>query len=233
VNTQLIELYRVVRDDPDRLLQRLWRFPVTARGYLKVRNLKPRSSLSSAARLMYLNRTAFNGIYRVNRTGDFNVPFGYRATRPLFRAKQIRLYAKSLQSAQLTANDFEIALAGLQSGDRLFIDPPYVANLCERFSRYHSHPFSWKDQRRLADALNMLAASGIHIVAMNAMNERLLAMYEPRLFDAFAVTRQSGIAAKSVHRRRITELFLVTGALSEAIRTKEVATAGRLRRIRR
>jgi DNA adenine methylase len=182
---------------------------------------------------MYLNRTAFNGIYRVNRFGDFNVPYGHRATRPLLRAKQIRLYAESLQAAQLIACDFEVALGGLDSGDRVFVDPPYVANSRERFSRYNSQPFSWKDQRRLADALNSLAAAGIHIIAMNAISDRLLAMYNPTLFDAFTVTRQSGIAAKSIHRGRITELFLATRELSEALRTQKVAPVGRLRRIRR
>jgi DNA adenine methylase len=228
VNGELIELYKAVRDDPVRLLQRLWRFPVTARGYLQVRNLQPRSRLSAAARVMYLNRTAFNGIYRVNRFGDFNVPYGHRATRPLLRTKHIRLYVEALQAAELTACDFEVALTGLHPGDRLFVDPPYVANLRERFSRYNSRPFSWTDQRRLADALNSLAAAGVHIIAMNATSDRLLAMYNPALFDAFAVTRQSGIAAKSVHRGRITELLLATGELSEGLRT-----AGQLRRIRR
>ena len=141
-NRELIETYRTIRDAPADVEDRLRDLPRHRDGYYVVRASRPAAPIDRAARFIYLTTMAFNGIYRVNRRGQFNVPFGGRAYRSLGAAGTLRPYAAALAGADLRSVDFEEALDRAGPGDFVYLDPPYtVAHGNNGFLRYNESIF--------------------------------------------------------------------------------------------
>lgn len=210
VNPELINLYKVVRDEPDRI-QKALEFhheKHSEEHYYRVRSQKCATSLERAARTLYLNRTCWNGLYRVNKMGDFNVPIGTK-TEVILRGERMQDYSKVLKNAQIEVQDFENTIDLCEHGDFLFVDPPYtVKHNMNGFVKYNENIFSWNDQIRLSDALKRASTRGAHIVVTNADHESVLDLYKDG-FDYRPVQRSSVLAASSTHR----------GITSEAIFT--------------
>jgi DNA adenine methylase len=176
--------------------------------YLRTRKAKPRSISGRAARLIYLNRTCFNGIYRVNRDGAFNVPMGDRNT-VLHASDDFEAVARRLRRATLLTSDFEPVIDQAKRRDFVFADPPYtVAHENNGFKRYNETLFSWQDQQRLALALQRAVARGVHVVATNANHTLLRKLYRDVGFNCETLTRDSAIAASARHRAAFRELLM-------------------------
>lgn len=163
-NSALIATFRTVAESPDRVIAAVWRFSNSAECYYRVRRSRPRTEVGKAARFIYLNRTAWGGLYRINRKGEFNTPFGNTGrvicrSRPLFAASAL------LSQVGLHTADFESMIDLSAEGDVVYADPPYVSESSghEAFIRYASDKFLWRDQIRLADAAQRAVSRGAKV----------------------------------------------------------------------
>jgi DNA adenine methylase len=182
--------------------------------YYKMRSFKPKSLASRAARFIYLNRTCWNGLYRVNQEGIFNVPIGTKES-VIFGDDRFDEVSKVLQETELQACDFEQLIDVADKGDFIFADPPYtVRHNNNSFIKYNEKLFSWRDQERLCAALIRAKDRGAQVVATNACNQGLRDLYKSN-FETLAVSRNSLISSKVETRKRFEELVIFTGSTNE------------------
>ena len=199
INGDLINAYRQVRDDVNGVIDRLRRFRIDPDEYLNVRDSVPRRPITRAVRFLYLNRTAFNGIYRVNREGRFNVPFGCKPGTVLCDEAILRSASKSLQNRKLSVCDFKDAIDAAEAGDFVYADPPYTTKHDNNgFQRYNEVIFSWEDQVRLADCCRRAKKRGVQVIVSNANHSPILELY--RGFRSKIVDRSSLISGP-IHGR--------------------------------
>jgi len=212
LNPDLIAAYEGIRDNWSKV-QTLLRRHQRNHGdehYYAVRASQPRGVAQRAARLIYLNRTCFNGVYRVNRQGLFNVPKGTRDS-VVFETDDYQSIAALLSGARIWLVDFEELIDGAGSGDLIFADPPYtVRHNRNAFVKYNETLFSWNDQVRLAHALMRARKRGATIVSTNANHRSIRALYSNRCFKLRALSRFSPISADPEKRRRFSELVIAT-----------------------
>lgn len=179
VNPELINLYRVVRDHPSELQERLRTYDVSHSTdyYYAVRESVPDSNLERAARTLYLNRTCWNGLYRVNKRGQFNVPIGTK-TAVIYLNEDFGQYSTRLKLADLEACDFEKSVDRAGRGDFVFVDPPYtVKHNLNGFIKYNEELFGWADQVRLRDALARAIVRGASVALTNADHDSIRDLY--------------------------------------------------------
>ncbi len=203
-NVDLINCYQQIKSDPEAVIAALRRFKNSEQNYYAIRDLSPRVSSRRAARVLYLTTLAFNGIYRVNLRGEFNVPYGYKLHLKPCNAERIRAASKVLRHADLFVADFEDVAAEAASGDLIYFDPPYtVAHGNNGFLKYNEKILQWEDQVRLARAATAAAERGCYVVVSNAHHISVLRLYG--YFKIERVTRASVMAASASNRRMITE----------------------------
>lgn len=211
-NADLIATYRAVRDDHEAVIRQLRALPTpTPTTYALVARRRPRTEATRAARFLYLNRLAFNGVWRVNGRGIFNVPYGHRPPNDLVAAERLRACAAALQGASLETCDYRDALSAVHAGDLVYCDPPYtVSHNNNGFIRYNENLFSWADQRALAARAAELTELGAHVVVSNAAHHDMLSLYPSSAFHAFRIIRTSRVAGAVSHRRPQAEMLFVS-----------------------
>lgn len=204
----VIAAFQVVQSSPDNLISQLDALTFSKTRYYRVRKSRPTGRVQRAARFVYLNRTCWNGLFRVNRDGEFNVPVGRFQYPPDFvGAERIRAAHKALKSVSLKVSDFELAVVKAEKGDTVYFDPPYTAaHENNGFVRYNEQIFSWADQERLAKTCKRLADLGCRVIVSNASHKTVRALYPT--FIETTVRRRSSIAAESKHRRQVAEAVL-------------------------
>lgn len=177
--------------------------------YYFVREMQPKTRLEQAARFMYLNRTCFNGIYRVNRNGKFNVPIGSSVLS--FSEENLAEVSKKLANGILINGDFEKAIQMANKGDFIFVDPPYTVNHNHNgFIEYNEKIFRWEDQIRLKNALVLAQKKGVMITLTNADHESIRELYSD-FGEIEVLERASSIASKSNYRKPTTEILIRVG----------------------
>jgi DNA adenine methylase len=210
LNGELIATYQAIRDGADKVNERLI-FHQLRHGhdyYYAVRESRPRLSSNKASRLIYLNRTCFNGVYRVNLNGDFNVPKGSKS-EVVLDSDNFDFVACMLKNAIIQTSDFEPIIDGARRGDLVFADPPYtVRHNVNGFVKYNEQLFSWEDQIRLADVLARARARGVKIVLTNANHFSIRRLYSARGFSLMTVSRHSCISASVNSRKQFEELVI-------------------------
>jgi DNA adenine methylase len=206
-NARLIETYIMVRDCPHDVIQILSEWPNEKEVYYQVRSKEYSDKSQRAAQFIYLNKSCWNGLYRVNQEGKFNVPFGNNK-RDIYNEKHILQASNILKNTTLVCYDFQEVVETAKTGDFVYLDPPYtVIHSKNGFRRYNEKLFSWNDQVRLANAARDLAKRGCHVVVSNADNEKVLELYPD--FIHLRLVRHSTIAANALRRRQTQEsLFL-------------------------
>lgn len=176
--------------------------------YYKIRDYKPRKLATKAAKFLYLNRTCFNGIYRVNKKGEFNVPIGTR-NNVILETDNFAEISKLLQTAVILNNDYETIIDQAKMNDFLFVDPPYTVNHNENgFLRYNEKIFSWEDQIRLCNALVRARDRGVKIMVTNANHDTVKNLYNNNGFEYKIVSRFSGVSSKSKGRKKFEEIIV-------------------------
>jgi DNA adenine methylase len=179
LNRDLIELYRVVRDEPERLYRRLCRIAREVPTYYRWRSLNPKSldRETRALRFLYLNRNCFNGIYRTNTNGEFNVPMGRRPGE-YFSKNDLLNCSRLLQTTTLIAGDFTKTLEHVKQGDFVYLDPPYAVKSRRIFREYGKTTFDTSDIFRFTNGLNAIVARGADFLVSYAdcAESRLLAL---------------------------------------------------------
>lgn len=171
-NRELIETYKVVRDDVERLISvlRYHQARHSESYYYELRDEKPTADVETAARFLYLNRAGYNGLYRVNREGRFNVPWGKRA-RVDFDEENLRACSRVLQGANLIWSPF--TRSAFVPGATVYYDPPYLG----RFAGYTATPFSRDDHVTLARHAETLALNGVAVLVSNADTPEVRELY--------------------------------------------------------
>lgn len=210
INSELMGVYRQVRRDPRPLLEGLRALPVNAETYQRKRAACPTDEIERAVRFLYLNRTAFAGMYRLNRQGEFNVPFGggLRTTAPLLNTSLLADASHLLRRATLLAWDFQDVIGLAEAGDLVYCDPTYtVAHNNNGFVRYNQRNFSWEDQERLAQVAACAAQRGALVLISNADHAGVRALYPSA--EVQEVERWCGVCPQAGKRRRAKELLLV------------------------
>ena len=210
INQDLIETYLEVREKPLEVAERLSRIAVDSDTYYRIRSQKPQNSLGRAVRFLYLNRTAFAGIYRENHSGEFNVPFGggQRTPRVLWETDILVHAAEALKSAKLTTSDFEPIINKAGAGDIVYCDPTYWASSGrDSFRRYNGKKFSWADQEHLLNAAIGARHRGALVIVSNACSVDIDKLYvQARKLD---FSRMSCLSRKTSARQPVRESLFV------------------------
>ena len=218
INPELVNSYLMVRDQPDALLADLRTHIYDKDYFLNLRaldrteeGLAALGTIARASRFIYLNRTAFNGLYRVNAKGQFNVPFA-RYTNPLI-ADADRIYACSaaLQNIQITCTSFDQVLSRAGAGDFIYLDPPYIPlSQTSYFTSYSHNGFGPDEQVKLARLLYELDKRGGRFIASNAYVPELAELYAGFTIREVKATRAINADKKgrnAVSEALITNLF--------------------------
>ena len=178
--------------------------------FYKVRKSLPTDILRQASRMIYLNRTCFNGIYRVNGSGEFNVPRGTKDA-VILETDDFKGVSESLKNAEIHFCDFEKLVDKAERNDFVFADPPYtVRHNLNGFIKYNETLFSWQDQERLAKALIRAKDRGAKVVCTNANHSSIKQLYNRKGFRFEIVTRYSSISASSENRKQFEELVILS-----------------------
>ncbi len=205
-NKDLIKTYQVVQQFPFELTERLKIYKNTEEHYYFERNKYYTNEINKAAQFIFLNRTSFNGIYRVNQNGDYNVPYGYKHYQSLFDFENIENISNLLQNTYIFYCDFESTLSHIQEGDLVFLDPPYtVAHGKNGFIKYNQKLFSWEDQVRLRKFIDKLNQKGIYFILTNAEHSSINDLFKG-IGKCYKFPRANLIGGKHAVRNYINEL---------------------------
>jgi DNA adenine methylase len=209
----LVATYRVVQQHVEALITRLSQLREThsTEQYYQVRAAfnaeREAPRVERAAWLIYLNKTCFNGLFRTNRDGNFNVPVG-RFTNPgILDAQNLRLAAAALGEADLVHATFDHLADRAEPGDVVYLDPPYVPlSKTSSFSAYADGAFTLRDQARLADVFRALDARGCLLAMSNSDTPEVRRLYEG--YDISPIIAPRAISSKAATRGEVTELLI-------------------------
>lgn len=219
-NAELINCYTMVRDHVAELMAALDEHAAALKRSGKKHFLAVRAQhvltnpLARAARMIFLNKTCFNGLWRVNARGEFNVPFGAPVPAAFYDAEILRVASTALRHAQLRVADFGEALAAARAGDFVYLDPPYVpVSRTATFTSYTADGFGPAEQKRLATAFARAAARGAQLVLSNSDTPAARAAYAG--FTQHTVSCRRAINSVGTGRGRVAELVVVAGETSD------------------
>jgi len=208
-NVELVDTYRVLKETPQKIHNRLKLFQERhcPDFYYRIRTSIPNNPIERAVRFIYLNRTCFNGLYRVNRHGIFNVPMGSKTVIE-FPDGYFEGVSAALRHAVLRVSDFEAIIDQAKTGDFLYVDPPYtVMHNNNNFIKYNANLFSWDDQIRLASAIKRAANRGALIMLSNADSRSVRMLYR-HFGNHYHLERSSMLTSNSEFRGKTTELLI-------------------------
>lgn len=212
LNPDLIAAYQSIKENHQALVRSL-QYHARSHSdqhYYEVRERKLKDTVPRASRMIYLNRTCFNGIYRVNQLGEFNVPRGSK-DGVLYEDDNFGEISSLLQRAEIRVSDFEAVIDEARNGDLVFADPPYtVRHNLNGFIKYNEKLFSWQDQERLAAALARARDRGAHVVATNANHASVRKLYRDYGFHLKNTSRFSPISATLDSRKKFEELIILS-----------------------
>jgi DNA adenine methylase len=210
-NQRLIRAYLGVRDEVDEVLRRLKSCKNNKEDYYRTRGIdidSKKSNAEVAAWLIYLNKTGYNGLYRVNSKNRFNVPFGRYEKPGFYDPDTLRRCADALRDADIRLEDFEKATAKAKKGDLVYFDPPYVPlSATSSFASYTKAGFGPDEQRRLRDLARSLKRRGVHVLLSNSSAPEVFELYK----DGFSITRVQAtrvVNSKATHRGAVTEVLI-------------------------
>lgn len=208
-NFELINFYQVVKNNLDEILQDLEKHKNEKDYYYKIRSLDPEQmgSIERASRFLFLNKTCFNGLWRVNKKGKFNVPFG-RYKSPNFRDEEnLSLVNIALQNAEIICDDFSTVMEYTVPGAFVYLDPPYhPLSSTANFTSYTKDSFGEEDQRRLAKVFRELDAKNCNVMLSNSDTKFIRGLYKD--YDIRVVFARRMINSKGTKRGPIKELVV-------------------------
>ena len=209
-NEELINCYKIVRDHVEDLIRDLKKHVNDEEYFYQLRAVDPSrlSEIQRASRLIYLNKTCFNGLYRVNSKGQFNVPFGSYKNPAICNEENLRACSKSLNDVNIMVQPFEEVLSQARKGDFVYFDPPYhPLNCTSNFTSYTKNSFNSEDQKRLAETFAALDKRGCKLMLSNSDCEFIRELYADfRIETVYAIR---AINCKATGRGRISEVLIL------------------------
>lgn len=207
-NTELINCYQQIKEHPDQLITLLQHHQEknTKDYYLDLRSvdrdgrIEQMTGVEKAARIMYMLRVDFNGLYRVNAKNQFNVPYGRYKNPKIVDSELIYAISNYLNknSIQIVSGDFEKAVETAKQGDFVYFDPPYIPiSETSAFTSYTHEGFSYDDQVRLRDTFKKLSERGVHVMLSNSSSSLVYELYKDFTIHSIEVTRANGAKASS------------------------------------
>ncbi len=173
LNKELIETYIAIRDIPNDIISILSTYKNEKDFYYEIRSKRCKTEAEKAARFIYLNQTSYNGIYRVNLKGEYNVPYGFRQKK-IVDERAILGVSRSLQNTHLEISDFDIVREHISRGDLVFLDPPYtISHNNNGFVKYNQKIFSLEDQYRLRTLIDYIDDVGAYYILTNAAHQTI------------------------------------------------------------
>lgn len=220
-NIELINLYTVMRDNTETLKKQMicHQQKHDKTYYYQIRNSVPNDPVERASRLLYLNRTCYNGMYRVNKQGRFNVPIGTKSDC-IYDIELFESYARCLKDAVFLCEDFSVTINKANKDDFVFADPPYATTNNLNFVKYNDELFRWEDQLRLHKSLLDARNRGVRIVLTNVYCKEIIKMYKQDGFYIHILKRASTIAGQSFKRGYVKEVMITSHRKSRTRKEK-------------
>jgi DNA adenine methylase len=214
LNSELINLYRVVKDSVDELMEDLELHENSSEYYYNIRNLdrdresyKKLSDIEKASRFIYLNKSCFNGLYRVNRKGEFNVPFGKYKSPIYFERENLLKCSRFLQGVEIEQGDFTTYRQEIEREDFVYFDPPYFPITdTSNFTSYTKDGFGIDEQTRLLEFLREIDGKGAFFMLSNSYSEFTIDFYKEFNIDTIGVGRS--INSRGDKRGKVKEIIV-------------------------
>jgi DNA adenine methylase len=214
-NEELVNAYIAVRDMPEEVLKKLHIHAGQhdEQYYYDIRSVVPKDDLERAARFIYLNKTCYNGLWRVNKKGQFNVPMGTYANprAAIVQEDKILACSKALQGVTLLHQPYQ--LIAPKAGDFVYIDPPYAPLNSFSFTRYHAKGFNDIAQTMLREAVNMWASQNVRLMLSNSNADIILELYKSAPFHVKRVQAPRSVNSKGQARGMVEEVLITTYVL--------------------
>ncbi|WP_428662130.1 DNA adenine methylase [Runella sp.] len=207
-NSDLINCYSQLKGDANAVIKFLSQYKNTEKDYYAIRASNPEGLSEQAARFIYLNRTSFNGIYRVNSNGVYNVPYGKRHNVDIVTERLLQEIQLLLNGSTLSNRSFEKSIDDIKEGDLVFIDPPYTtAHENNGFIEYNQILFSWEDQLKLKEYIVKIIEKKAFFILTNASHHSLLDLYN-NLANIQKISRLSKVGGRNKTRGIYNELVI-------------------------
>jgi len=214
LNSDLIKTYNVIKSDVEKLISFLKEYEYEKEFFLKVRSMQPKNlpDIHIASRFIYLNRTCFNGMYRVNSKGEFNVPFGKYSNPLICDEVNLRRVSKALQNVEINCQDYKMIIKKARKGDFVYFDPPYYPiNKTSSFTTYTKEAFLDKEQIELKDTYLELHKKGCFVMLSNSNTPFINKIYNELVKYGIKINEVlagRAINSKGAKRGKITEVLV-------------------------
>lgn len=223
INADLVNAYQVVRDRVETLILLLGQFRNEEDFYYEVRAQEPHTldPVQRAARLLYLNKTCFNGLFRENRQGRFNVPFGHYSDPQFLKPNDLRAASRALHGVLIEQSTFDELEAQAQPGDFVYCDPPYApVSRTASFTSYSAGGFDDDAQARLTAMVQRLGARGVNVLLSNSSVPLTQELY--RNFHVEQVYASRAINSRGDRRGKVAELLAAAGPLATQLAARSL-----------
>jgi DNA adenine methylase len=208
LNKDLIDTFSQVKTDVESVISELANFENTESCYYKIREENYENEAKRAARFIFLNQTSFNGIYRVNLKGEYNVPFGYRNVK-VFNPENLKAASKILTNVDLQHADFGKTIINIKERDLVFLDPPYtVTHNNNGFIKYNKKLFDLESQYALSSYIDELKQRGAYYILTNAAHKDVEQIFRKGNDKVIEMSRASLIGGKNAVRGNYGELVI-------------------------
>ena len=216
LNSDLILTYATIRDNPYELISSLEKhhknyFNNKESYYYQIRSSRPRTKIEKSSRLLFLNKTCFNGLYRVNKKGQFNVPLGRYSNPNIINKENILSVSKTLRSSKIKiiCRDFQSVLDEAKKNDFVYFDPPYQpVSSTANFTSYTNKNFSISDLQRLSDTCEKLNSNGCHVMISNSNSKEVIKNFSSKTWKIKKISANRFINSNSSKRQGHSELII-------------------------
>lgn len=217
INEELMRVYRVIQEDVEALIEQLSVYPNTPEFFYEIRNrdrnpseFEALSDIQKAARVIYLNKTCYNGLYRVNNAGEFNSPFGHYKNPNIVNAPVLRAVSAYFRSAQIhmSSSDYKQVLQGISKGTFVYLDPPYdPVSDTANFTGYTKGGFSKWDQIELRQCCDELNERGIRFMLSNSATDFICEQYSK--YHIIPVKAKRAVNCAPTKRGDVDEVLVI------------------------
>jgi DNA adenine methylase len=211
-NLDLVITYQVIKADPTHLIARLKEYAAShsEKQYYKVRETEHADPVEVAARFIYLNKTCFNGLFRVNKSGKFNVPMGEYKNPGIVNEDNLMACHKALQKATITYHDYKLLTPAPQAGDFVYLDSPYHPTADDSFTAYTKENFTEQNQSELRDFALELHKRGVYVMLSNSKTKLIKDLYSDKAFRLHTVQAPRTVNCKPGARGAVDEYLITT-----------------------